>query len=672
MNTTIRPQFLLSVLLILSVLISACAMPIAPASRGNSAPAASGEGASSEAAADSASAPYERPASAGASAPAEEAAASDAYRPSRPGSTTVTAPDRSAQYETVTAGVTDDNAEWTDYLDYLSRNRRVYANQRDVSERYIIQVVDESGLTVHDATVEIYSGEGLLFSGRTDAGGQVLFHPLALENRWQAQRTSDYRVVATKGYVARSETFTRYNADQWTVTLGEVARPAYAQLDLLFLIDATGSMGDEIDKLKATMADIADQIATLPEQPDVRYGLVAYRDRGDAFVVRSYDFTPNLDAFQRTLAALRADGGGDEPEALNEALHRSLNELSWRGDDTVRLAILVADAPPHLDYRWEDFSYDSDMIEAVRMGIKIFPVGASNLNSQGEYIFRQLAQFTGGKFVFLTYADGSDPSSGPGSETDHDVDNYSVDTLDRLVVRLVRDELGKLSMAANGGVPLAQQRQPYPTQQRQPSPVPTATPMPLRPVSCTIENSWSDCDSDPATAAVVTLVGRNIVGQGLYAFDLDPRHGYERIRFAITYAEQPTEFSVDIGEVLTPEGLPHAAGAPQASSVQVIDDTLLITGDRSTPTNEVIGERQLLYQQAWAAATDETLTLEISADRVAINGPGGIDVVTSDHLFHGNGYGQAQRVYAAFNRSLDGEQYGSGVGTVVVTLYPAR
>jgi hypothetical protein len=70
-------------------------------------------------------------------------------------------------------------------------------------------------------------------------------------------------------------------------------------------------------------------------------------------------------------------------------------------------------------------------------------VGASGLDQQGEFIQRQMAQYTGGKFVFLTYADAHRPGSGPGRETVHDVKNYSVDTLDRLVVRLVTEELAK-------------------------------------------------------------------------------------------------------------------------------------------------------------------------------------------------------------------------------------
>ncbi|MEZ4581019.1 MAG: hypothetical protein R3A10_05110 [Caldilineaceae bacterium] len=103
------------------------------------------------------------------------------------------------------------------------------------------------------------------------------------------------------------------------------------------------------------------------------------------------------------LAKLDASGGGDEPEALHEALFTAVHELSWRTDETVRMVVLVADAPPHIADYYGDLSgrYDHTVFDAVAQGIKIFPVGASGLNSTGEYVFRQLAQITGGKFVFL-------------------------------------------------------------------------------------------------------------------------------------------------------------------------------------------------------------------------------------------------------------------------------
>jgi hypothetical protein len=223
--------------------------------------------------------------------------------------------------------------------------------------------------------------------------------------------------------------------------LDTAAAPQRARLDLVFLIDATGSMGDEIGKLKSTLRSIANEVAQLPSRPDTCFGLVAYRDRGDAFLVRRHDFTNDLGAFQTVLDALQAAAGGDYPEALHETVHR----LSWRGTGATRLVVLLADAPPHLDYGGPQ--YDDDMMAALGKGIKVFSVGASGLDKQGEYVQRQIAQYTGGRFVFLTYREASNPASGPGRETVHDVSNYSVQTLDRLIVRLVAQELAKLPKA---------------------------------------------------------------------------------------------------------------------------------------------------------------------------------------------------------------------------------
>jgi hypothetical protein len=139
------------------------------------------------------------------------------------------------------------------------------------------------------------------------------------------------------------------------------------------------------------------------------------------------------------LGRLRAAAGGDEPEALNESLSVAVNDIAWRGPGTTRLVVLIADAPPQM-HRGGPY-YDQTSAAALARGIRLHAVGASGLNPQGEGVFRHLAQSTGGRFVFLTYRDAADPGSGPGSETVHDVSSYSVQTLDRLIVKLVSDEL---------------------------------------------------------------------------------------------------------------------------------------------------------------------------------------------------------------------------------------
>ena len=137
------------------------------------------------------------------------------------------------------------------------------------------------------------------------------------------------------------------------------------------------------------------------------------------------------------LRSVAADGGGDTPEDVDAGLHDAVGKVAWRGDDAVKLILLVGDAAPHLDYTDAASDYVVDAVEAARRGIKVHALAASGLDDQGEYVFRQIAQATEGRFVFLTYgADG-----GPGDSTTHHVAGYTPEALDDLVVSLVSDEL---------------------------------------------------------------------------------------------------------------------------------------------------------------------------------------------------------------------------------------
>jgi Mg-chelatase subunit ChlD len=339
----------------------------------------------------------------------------------------------------VTAGMVDDNADFGEYLAYRQRHAGLPVRERDIAERYLLEVTDANGHPVHDAEVAVQR-QGLaepVMWARTDTAGRVWLHPRAF---LQGADERTLGVAVRKGSVHSRALLMRGQSNAVQVRLGAVAAQP-VRLDLVFLIDATGSMGDEIAKLKASMRAMAQQIAQLPGQPDICWGLVSYRDRGDAYLTRTHDFTDDLGAFQQQLAGVQAHGGGDTPEALNEALHEAVHRMSWR-QQAARMVVLVADAPPHLDYNGPQ--YDRDMQAALAKGIKLFAVGASGLDPVGEYIYRQMAQYTAGRFVFLTYRDADNPGSGPGTQTKHDVTQYSVQTLDRLVVRLVSDELARL------------------------------------------------------------------------------------------------------------------------------------------------------------------------------------------------------------------------------------
>lgn len=337
----------------------------------------------------------------------------------------------------VTAGVVDDNADFNAYLAFRQRTR-VEHRPRDVRERYLLEVKDPRGRGVPDAEIAVQAPSGYAMWARTDAGGRAWLHP----NAFDPSQAQSYDVLVRSQGRQTATRLVRGQKSAVEAVLDVAPAHTRARLDLVFLIDATGSMADEIDKLKATLRTITAEVSQLPSRPDICLGLVAYRDRGDAFLTRTHDFTNDVGTFLNdALIPLRADGGGDYPEAMSEALHETVHQLSWRGDGATRLVVLLADAPPHLDYGAPH--YDEAMLAALGKGIKIFGVGASGLDRQGEFIQRQIAQYTGGRFVFLTYAQAHHPASGPGRETVHDVKNYSVDTLDRLIVRLVREELAQ-------------------------------------------------------------------------------------------------------------------------------------------------------------------------------------------------------------------------------------
>lgn len=334
----------------------------------------------------------------------------------------------------LSAGEVNDNELWDEYLLYRREYTGDPVHDVDVSERYVITVTDADSRPVHNARVTVSSGETALFEGRTYANGQTLFFPIAFP---ESEGVESFTLRVARGAVSEEIEFDRGGTRNWDVTLdvGQAVPEGGVPLDILFLLDATGSMADEIGQIKDTLLSIASRISALPSEPDLRLGMVAYRDRGDDFVTRVFDFEPDAQRFLETIRSVVAEGGDDYPESLNEALHVAVHQPEWRDGDAIRLMFLIADAPPHLDFP-DDYSYADEMIEAHRRGIKIFSIASSGLNPQGEYVFRQIAQHTMGRFIFIVY--------GAGGTTPHNVSRYTVEQLDDLVVSLVEEELAFL------------------------------------------------------------------------------------------------------------------------------------------------------------------------------------------------------------------------------------
>jgi Mg-chelatase subunit ChlD len=216
------------------------------------------------------------------------------------------------------------------------------------------------------------------------------------------------------------------------VTMVDTQGTLPTRLDIALVIDATGSMGDELEYLKVEIRDIAEAIHRHFPNVDQRFALVVYRDTGDQYTTRVFDFTGDIDAFQKDLSAQAASGGGDYPEAMDAAM-KAAAKLSWRGDNTAKVTFLVADAPPHAT----DMDDTLRAVDGLRgKGVAVYPVASSGVAGEAEFIMRAAAMLTGGQYLFLT-----DDSGVGNSHAEPHIPCYTVEQLAPLMVRAVRSEL---------------------------------------------------------------------------------------------------------------------------------------------------------------------------------------------------------------------------------------
>lgn len=178
---------------------------------------------------------------------------------------------------------------------------------------------------------------------------------------------------------------------------GRTASNERPQIEVVFVLDTTGSMEGLIEAAKEKIWSIASTMASAQPAPLIRIGLVAYRDRGDQYVTRVMDLSENLDSVYTSLMDFRADGGGDGPESVNRALYDAVHSISWSpGSDGYKAVFLVGDAPPHMDYQ-DEVQYPRIMAEAAGRGIV---VNAIQCGSETEtlQVWHRIAQLGRGSY----------------------------------------------------------------------------------------------------------------------------------------------------------------------------------------------------------------------------------------------------------------------------------
>ncbi|MBU1627386.1 VWA domain-containing protein, partial [bacterium] len=115
-------------------------------------------------------------------------------------------------------------------------------------------------------------------------------------------------------------------------------------MDVVFVIDSTSSMVPFIDEAKRVVNQLISKLAAIV--PNLRLAIVTYRDHGDEYLIRHLDLTSDRYEILNFLEDCQAKGGGDFPEAVYDALYRSVNSLFWRPEAN-KVIILVGDAPYH-------------------------------------------------------------------------------------------------------------------------------------------------------------------------------------------------------------------------------------------------------------------------------------------------------------------------------------
>jgi Mg-chelatase subunit ChlD len=180
------------------------------------------------------------------------------------------------------------------------------------------------------------------------------------------------------------------------------------KVEVVFCLDTTGSMTKLIDGAKAKIWSICNQIANGKPTPDLKVGLVAFRDKGDAYITKVIDLSSDLDEIHKHLMGFQAQGGGDIPESVNQALDDSVNKVKWSTDkETLRIIFLVGDAPPHMDYT-DDVKYPVTCEKAAKLGIIINTIQCGNDAECTKY-WKDICRKAEGSFVQIPQDGGVTP-----------------------------------------------------------------------------------------------------------------------------------------------------------------------------------------------------------------------------------------------------------------------
>jgi hypothetical protein len=334
----------------------------------------------------------------------------------------------SPQSGQLTAAELNDLEKWSEWLTVSSEGKfKKIQNDWGFNLKNKIEVLVKSrdGKIINNAKVSLYDRKrNLIMSVKSDVFGKAF-----LFSNSENSESKPYivQVVKEKQVVGKRVVNNKILEFEVNNTVES------NDIDIMFTIDATGSMSDEINYLKSELKNIINRIDNSIDKK--RVALTFYRDIGDEYIVKDYDFNSDIDKVKNILSSQTANGGGDYEEAVEKALKVSMSK-SWNEDAKSKMMFLLLDAPPH--FNEENVRIIKNQIKiAQEKGIKIIPIVASDADKNVEFLMRFFSISTNGTYVFLT-----DDSGIGNSHLKPSTSSFKVEKLNDLIVRLIEKYSG--------------------------------------------------------------------------------------------------------------------------------------------------------------------------------------------------------------------------------------
>ena len=335
-------------------------------------------------------------------------------------------PDNGGEAFVLTAGEWNDNENWGFFSNIVSNGTISFPQYGlDPTHRVAVNLTN-GGEPVRNKKVELKDGDNTVWSAMTDKEGNAyLFAPENVQVEYTVIAEGAEPAAVSMGSENEEGQGTGLTSPELAIETGD-STVSYNKTQVMFILDTTGSMGDEITYLQKDFTSIAGEVGG----NDVTFSVNFYKDKGDDYVTSCNDFTDDIKSVQKLLNKESASGGGDTPEAVAEILDETMNSTGWESDAN-KIAFLIFDAPPH---DGTEQVIMGAIAKAAEQGIKLVPVVASNADRETELFGRAAAIMTGANYVFLT-----DDSGVGGSHLEPIIGAYDVELLHDIIVRNITE-----------------------------------------------------------------------------------------------------------------------------------------------------------------------------------------------------------------------------------------